>query len=407
MMSNQKPTYEELKRRVTEAEAIIATLRSGEVDAIISERNVALLRVKELEKALRRSEESFRNSLERSPLGICVVTAEEELLYANQAMLDICGWSSVEELEAVPTEDRYTPESYAEQQERKGKRKRGEFAPSNYETSIVRKDGEVRHLAVSCAEVIWNGERQLETVYQDITERRKLDQLKDDFILLVSHELRSPLTVIMGAVNTALTEGSRLSPEETRQLLRDAACEAESLSRLVGNLLELTRVQTDRLFLYTEPVSIDHVVQKVADRIRLESTAKRFLIDLPKGLPQVCADELRLECILHNLLENATKQGAYIMKRLEKMKEHSEIVGDVKGKGLMIGMEIVENKETKKPAAKKASEIMMRSWKRGVAVITCGVSTVRIAPPLIINRELVDAALEIIEDVIKEVEKEG
>jgi len=106
------------------------------------------------------------------------------------------------------------------------------------------------------------------------------------------------------------------------------------------------------------------------------------------------------------LLENATKQGTYILKRLESLKEKSEIIGDVRGKGLMIGMEIVENKENEKPAAKKASEIMTRSWKRGVAVITCGVSTVRIAPPLTITRELVDAALEIIEDVVKEVEKE-
>ena len=107
------------------------------------------------------------------------------------------------------------------------------------------------------------------------------------------------------------------------------------------------------------------------------------------------------------LLENATMQGAYIMKRLEELKHQTEIVGDVRGKGLMIGMEIVENKETKKPAPKKANEIMIRSWKRGVAVITCGSSTIRIAPPLNITKELVDAALEIIGDVVKEVEKEG
>jgi 4-aminobutyrate aminotransferase len=106
------------------------------------------------------------------------------------------------------------------------------------------------------------------------------------------------------------------------------------------------------------------------------------------------------------LLENATVQGAYIMKRLEELKQQSEIVGDVRGKGLMIGMEIVENKETKKSAPKKAAEIMKRSWKRGVAVITCGSSTIRIAPPLNITKELVDAALEIIGDVVKEVEKE-
>lgn len=106
------------------------------------------------------------------------------------------------------------------------------------------------------------------------------------------------------------------------------------------------------------------------------------------------------------LLENATVQGAYIMKRLEELKQQTEIVGDVRGKGLMIGMEIVENKETKKPAPKKAAEIMIRSWKRGVAVITCGSSTIRIAPPLNITKELVDSALEIVGDVVKEVEKE-
>jgi len=107
------------------------------------------------------------------------------------------------------------------------------------------------------------------------------------------------------------------------------------------------------------------------------------------------------------LLENATLQGAYIMKRLEELKQQSEIVGDVRGKGLMIGMEIVESKETKKPAPKKAAEIMKRSWKRGVAVITCGSSTIRIAPPLNISKELVDSALEILRDVVKEVERES
>lgn len=107
------------------------------------------------------------------------------------------------------------------------------------------------------------------------------------------------------------------------------------------------------------------------------------------------------------LLENATKQGTYILKRLEELKEESKIVGDVRGKGLMIGIEIVEDKESKKPAAKKANEIIVRSWKRGVVIITCGVSTVRIAPPLNITRELVDAALDILIDCVKEVEKEA
>lgn len=126
------------------------------------------------------------------------------------------------------------------------------------------------------------------------------------------------------------------------------------------------------------------------------------------GNPLSCAAASAVISIIkeEGLFGNATLQGAYIMKRLEKLRAQSEIVGDVRGKGLMIGMEIIENNENKKPAAKKATEIMMRSWKRGVAVITCGVSTIRIAPPLTITRELVNAALEIIEDIVKEVEKE-
>ena len=126
------------------------------------------------------------------------------------------------------------------------------------------------------------------------------------------------------------------------------------------------------------------------------------------GNPVACAASLAVLDVIKNerLMENAVKQGNYIMKRLNEVKETSEILGDVRGKGLMIGAEIVENKKSKAVARKKAEEIMMRSWKRGVALITCGESTIRIAPPLIITKDLVDSALEIIIDTMKEVEKE-
>lgn len=126
------------------------------------------------------------------------------------------------------------------------------------------------------------------------------------------------------------------------------------------------------------------------------------------GNPLACVASLAVIDVIkeEKLLENAAKQGNHIMKRLNDLKEECDIVGDVRGKGLMIGAEIVEDKETKKPAADKTKEIMMRCWKRGIAIITCGTSTIRIAPPLTITRELVDAGMEIIEDVTKEVEKE-
>jgi 4-aminobutyrate aminotransferase len=107
------------------------------------------------------------------------------------------------------------------------------------------------------------------------------------------------------------------------------------------------------------------------------------------------------------LLENANKQGAYALKRLRELQERSEIVGDVRGKGLMIGVELVEDKESKKPAAQKAAQVITRAWKRGVVVVTCGASTLRIAPPLTISREMLGTALDIVEDTIDEVAKEA
>ena len=84
-------------------------------------------------------------------------------------------------------------------------------------------------------------------------------------------------------------------------------------------------------------------------------------------------------------------------------KEKYEIIGDVRGKGLMIGIEIVKSKKSKDFAPELTNEIVSKTWKRGVLMITCGKSTLRIVPPLTISRELVDEALPVIENAIREV----
>jgi PAS domain S-box-containing protein len=127
------------------------------------------------EETLRRSEENFRRSLDESPLGVRIVTEEGETIYANRAILDIGDFDSIEELNTTPLRKRYTPESYAEFQIRREKRRRGDPVPSEYEVSIVRKDGEARHLHVFRKEILWNGEKQFQAIYQDITERRRLE----------------------------------------------------------------------------------------------------------------------------------------------------------------------------------------------------------------------------------------
>ena len=127
------------------------------------------------------------------------------------------------------------------------------------------------------------------------------------------------------------------------------------------------------------------------------------------GNPVACRAALAVIDIIESegLLRNAEEQGNYIMKRMRELQEECEIIGDVRGKGLMIGVEFVKPGGRKEPGVEEVKEVMMRSWRRGVAVITAGKCTLRIAPPLTITRDLVDAALEIIEDCIREVDKEA
>lgn len=131
---------------------------------------------KQADEKLRLSEQNFRDSIENSPLGIRILDEDGNTLYANQSYLDIYGYGCLEELEAVPRSKRYTPASYKERDDRIKKRKLGEYVPSDYEISIVRKDGQIRHLAVSRGEVLWDSKRQFQMLYQDITERKAREE---------------------------------------------------------------------------------------------------------------------------------------------------------------------------------------------------------------------------------------
>ncbi len=167
-------------------------------------------------------------------------------------------------------------------------------------------------------------------IVRDITERKKADSLKDEFIGLVSHELRSPLTVIIGAINTVLSEWDYLSTEETKELIGDASVEAESLSHLIGNLVELSRSRANRLIIYPEPVAIDNIAETVIEAVKRLYPAHRFTIDIPSNIPPVRADQLRLERILYNLLENSAKYSS----------EQSEIriTANIDGNYVIIGV---------------------------------------------------------------------
>jgi len=139
----------------------------------------------------------------------------------------------------------------------------------------------------------------------DTTERKKAELLKDEFIGMVSHELKTPLTVMIGALSVATDSG--VSEEQKKELLTDAGSYAEALAGIVDNLLELSRFQSNRLTLQREPVDVAPLAEKVFLALRAKSAAHRLTLEFPGDTPKVMADPLRVERILYNLVENAIK----------------------------------------------------------------------------------------------------
>jgi PAS domain S-box-containing protein len=151
---------------------------------------------KQIEYSLKKSEENFRHSLDDSPLGVRIVTGDGETIYANKAILDIYSYNSVDEFKNIPLKKRYTPESYANYQLRQEKRLRGEPGPSEYDISIIRKDRKIRHLHVLRKETFWNGQKQSQVIYQDITERRKAEEKLKKTLNSLRKSIRTTIQVL-------------------------------------------------------------------------------------------------------------------------------------------------------------------------------------------------------------------
>jgi len=194
---------------------------------------------------LRQSEQDLRGFIEESPLGIRIVTAEGETLYANRSLLNMYGFDTIEELKNTPVDKCYTPESYAEHLEREAKRQQGLPMPDIYEMSIVSKDGHERHIRVHRSEVSWDGRTEFQCIYEDITERsraeerlgvlsRRLLELQEEERRSIAMELHDEIGQSMTALKLLLDRQAGLADGETQSTLGRS-------SRLVGEILEQVR----------------------------------------------------------------------------------------------------------------------------------------------------------------------
>ncbi len=121
------------------------------------------------------------------------------------------------------------------------------------------------------------------------------------------------------------------------------------------------------------------------------------------GNPVCCAAALKtLDLVESQLMANAAKIGEHLKSRLQGLVDKYECVGDVRGLGLMIGMEIVTDKKTKNQSPELRDKILMGCFKRGLLILGCGPNSVRFAPPLIITKEQADFSVDCIDSVIGE-----
>lgn len=117
-----------------------------------------------------------------------------------------------------------------------------------------------------------------------------------------------------------------------------------------------------------------------------------------------CAASLAtIDLLTSKLVDNAAKVGAHMLKRLKEMYENHSLIGDVRGKGLMIACELVKDRKTKEHAKKEVEKIIFESWKNGLLLLPCGKSSIRFVPPLIVAEEQADLALDIFEKALKKV----
>lgn len=124
------------------------------------------------------------------------------------------------------------------------------------------------------------------------------------------------------------------------------------------------------------------------------------------GNPVACAAALEtIRLLEEKYVSNAARMGEYILGRLADWREKHSIVGDVRGKGLMIGIELVKNRQTREPHPEARRQVVQGAFERGLLVLGCGESTVRLMPPLVVEREHADFAVDVLDRCLSEAEK--
>ena len=195
---------------------------------------------------------------------------------------------------------------------------------------------------------------------QDLTPLEELERMRAEFVAMVSHELRAPLTSIKGSAATALGASRVLDPAEVRQFFRIIDDQADHMDSLIGNLLDVGRIDAGTLSVAPEPTQVAALVDQARNTFLSGGARHPLLIDLPPDLPRVMADRERIVQVLNNLLSNAARHAPESSPiRVSATRDGMHVAVTVADEGTGLAPELL-------PQFRKYSRIGARDDERGV-----------------------------------------
>ena len=190
---------------------------------------------------------------------------------------------------------------------------------------------------------IRSAEGEVESVVvtlQDMAAVEEQERLRAEFLAIVSHELRMPLTSVMGAATALLSTTADMDPTETRQFVRIIMDRAEHMRELIGDLLDVARIETGTLPVDPEPAEVAVLVDRARNAFTSAGGRDTLEIDVAPDLPLVMADRRRVVQVIGNLASNAARhspENSVIRVSAERKGTHVEVSVADQGRGIPAG----------------------------------------------------------------------
>lgn len=268
------------------------------------------LKHRKAEMALRESEEKLRSIFFSCPDAICITDLNGKIIDCNQACLAMSGLSTKKEIIGKSAFNWIVPRDRQKAKRNMLKTLTQGFV-KNLEYNLLTKNGHEFPIELSASLVRDSSGKPFAfmAIIKDITERKKIDQAKTEFVSLASHQLRTPLTTINWYTELLLTGDIGKVDGEQKKYLKEIHTSNQRLVKLVNSLLNVSRIDVGSFSIEPEPVNFTEIADSVLSDLLPKIKQKGLIIknNYSKALPKISADPKLVQIILQNLLSNAVK----------------------------------------------------------------------------------------------------